>query len=587
VPVGPGEHPRLFFRRHDIPELRRRAETPEGKLIVARLRHLLDGKNGETMTTVFNPAKAEYPEGEERAQARAAAQTPGVFTHSHAAGYGFLYHLTGDRKYAEFGKQCFIKGMDEKVRDRDSRYSLDDTGALRVGPTLAMYAIGYDLCYDGWDPEFRKHVCATLLHLNPRERITVESLARGRAHHPACNHWGGQISGPPMLALAMMGDPEADQARVQQILEWGRHSTLRQLTTGIGDYGFFGGGIGPGVITTDTAFIPLLQAWKVAAGLDYHTPRPVGEWLTMRFAFACVPRASGGKPLHPVRGVYGGNYFRRNNMSGSGTWCQGFGALSDRHKPAMLWLYNRSFRDSDFAAGQPWDTVNPYPHRCILALVNWPFGIKEENPGKVLPKAYLDKYWSLAEFRSGWTGPNDVLVSALTHTSGGHYLCRPDIRVIHGGKVHKLPFRLCARALKLDRAEHGGVVHTEKGSLAVDFSGASGAEVLIACTDPAYRNWRLGRVKPKQPTLDSAAGLERAERLEIEGLDLGLPKKAEKPKPRKLNKLPAYVHQLLLEEHLLVIMGFGGEIAPRLDGRTVTIGNQKLVCNGAEISLAR
>ena len=34
VPPAPGEHPRLLFRKSDLPELRKRAATPEGNLWV-------------------------------------------------------------------------------------------------------------------------------------------------------------------------------------------------------------------------------------------------------------------------------------------------------------------------------------------------------------------------------------------------------------------------------------------------------------------------------------------------------------------------------------------------------------------------
>ena len=42
----PGEHPRLLFRKSDLPALRKKAQTPEGKAILKRLRQLLDGKDG-------------------------------------------------------------------------------------------------------------------------------------------------------------------------------------------------------------------------------------------------------------------------------------------------------------------------------------------------------------------------------------------------------------------------------------------------------------------------------------------------------------------------------------------------------------
>src|SRR5438045_145525 len=77
VKPTPGEHPRLLFRKADLPELKKRAGTPQGKAILKRLRFLLDGKNGDTLLPPDQPA-----------------QTPGRFTIGHTAGYGLLYQLT-------------------------------------------------------------------------------------------------------------------------------------------------------------------------------------------------------------------------------------------------------------------------------------------------------------------------------------------------------------------------------------------------------------------------------------------------------------------------------------------------------------
>lgn len=61
-------------------------------------------------------------------------------------------------------------------------------------------------------------------------------------------------------------------------------------------------------------------------------------------------------------------------MSGTGTFAQGFGAIEEKYKPAMLWLYDHTFRDSDEKAGTPFDSPRPYPHRAGFTLINWPFG---------------------------------------------------------------------------------------------------------------------------------------------------------------------------------------------------------------------
>ena len=69
-----------------------------------------------------------------------------------------LFQLTGEQKYADLGRQCLELGLAGQ-RDRDSRYSMRNAGeGLRLGPSLAWTALGYDLLYDGLDPEFRKKI---------------------------------------------------------------------------------------------------------------------------------------------------------------------------------------------------------------------------------------------------------------------------------------------------------------------------------------------------------------------------------------------------------------------------------------------
>ena len=52
-PLESGEHPRLLFRRSELPGLRAKAKTAQGKAILRRLRFLLEGKDDETMTTLL------------------------------------------------------------------------------------------------------------------------------------------------------------------------------------------------------------------------------------------------------------------------------------------------------------------------------------------------------------------------------------------------------------------------------------------------------------------------------------------------------------------------------------------------------
>jgi hypothetical protein len=87
----PGEHPRLFFRKSEIPELRKRAETPEGRAIVERLKFLL----GSTDACPRKKIDAHHH--------RKAFDS---WTLGHAMGYGLLYHLTGEKKYIAMSKEA-------------------------------------------------------------------------------------------------------------------------------------------------------------------------------------------------------------------------------------------------------------------------------------------------------------------------------------------------------------------------------------------------------------------------------------------------------------------------------------------------
>jgi hypothetical protein len=252
-----GEHPRLFFRKGDVAGLRRRAQTPEGQVMVKRLRMLLDGKDGKTLPEIV-PTPGQG--------ARDAA--PGTaLTMFHPAGYGMLYHLTDDRQYADLGRQAMELVL-TRAGDIGPRYGfVRPNGALRAGPSLGAVAMGYDLCYDGWDGAFRE--------------------------------------------------------RVAKAIEKG-----------------------PGGIASDTALIPAIQAWRVAGGQDFVSPRPNVAAITMLKVHELL--LVGGEPWYPipVPSGYGSGYFGpvakgglpsdRDGLSRGGQFAQGFGAVPDQLKPAAL-----------------------------------------------------------------------------------------------------------------------------------------------------------------------------------------------------------------------------------------------------------
>ena len=484
VPPADGEHPRLFFRKTDLPALKKRAATPEGKAIVARLKVLLGG--GDAMPRHKNPMTSAY--GKSGGPKPRKGEMPvGAYSISHAAGFGFLYQITGERKYAELGKQCFewaFGGV--RDRDREARYSFKAPGgALRAGPSLGWYAAGYDLCYDGWDEAFRKKVALAIQNYNEGKYMSLSELARGKRHMPASNHWGMQVGGGALALLAIRGDPGVDNNTIEKLLADNAKCMIRNLTEGFGDHGWFAEGDGTGCMSSNISFVPALQAWRVAGGMDFITPRPNAPWMTLKWVMLTLPR--NGKPDYPKRGAYPHNVWARDGISGGGTFCQGFAGVTDSQKPALLWLYNRVARDEDDRHGAPFDTISPYPHRAVLALVNWPFGVKERNPIESIPPAVGDRKFGFYMFRNRWQDENDIVISVQTRNTRGWHRANTrgelEIRAL-GRKTRWGRLRTDVKYFKAAADGSGVLTGADGTSLAVDFSKASGADGMLVMTGP-------------------------------------------------------------------------------------------------------
>jgi hypothetical protein len=122
-PVTANEHPRLIFRKDDVPTLRKRAQSPAGKVIIERAKTLLEAP----------------------------------FTTWHAAGHAFLYQVTGDQAWADKAREAAEQTLAGKANP-DGRYTWPGEGQLRAGPCLSAVALAYDMAYDGWDAATRAKI---------------------------------------------------------------------------------------------------------------------------------------------------------------------------------------------------------------------------------------------------------------------------------------------------------------------------------------------------------------------------------------------------------------------------------------------
>lgn len=489
----PGEHPRLLFRKSDLPSLRAKAKTPEGKAILHRLRYLLDGAEGETMTTVFSDATHAYMGGGYK---NSVLDKPGVFTIGHVAGYGLLYQLTGDRKYAEFGAQCFEKSL-AGVRDRDDRYSfVGPGGPLRAGPSLGWHAVGYDLCYDGWDEATRERYGRALAEYaeasstnTESKKSTLEALARGTMP-PGSNHFGMQVGGASLALLAVSGEEWVDQPRIDRLMAIAQYSMVRNVSEGFGDGGFFAEGDGTGSMASQISYLTAVQAWKNAAGKDFvNVSRPNIRMLTVKWIYQTVVR-DGRFQFWPIRGSYGHNVWAREGLSGAGYFAIGFGGVTRTDQAAMRWWYNHFLLDDDIANGTPYDTASKYPHLAVCAFVNWPIDVDQKYPGDVLPHFYSDSSCGFYVWRNRWRDANDTVISVLTNRTEGYMSAKADKALMINAGGQRLRWGTVKAGSTTywsssTLGETSSLTLADGTCFGVDFSESSGAEVLLVTTGEA------------------------------------------------------------------------------------------------------
>jgi hypothetical protein len=500
-PVKPGEHPRLLFRESDLPKLRARAKTPEGQAILKRLRYLLDAGDGTGPAKVYSDATHAYMGG---GYSHSTVDEPGVYTFSHVVGYGLLYQLTGEQKYADLGADAFERALAGQ-RDRDDRYSFREPGgALRAGPVLGWYAVGYDLCYDGWDEATRKKFTQAIAEYAVESQgYNLEDLARGTMP-PGSNHYGMQIGGASLALLAIKDEPGVDDERVDLLLRIAKRNMIRNITEGFGDGGFFAEGDGTGSMATYITYLSGLQAWKNVEGMDFvNAGKPHVPMLTLKWLYQSRINTDGIVEQiqeqrqrdrdvtwdkrwvnMKARGAYGHNVWARRGLSGAGYFAIGFAGLTDEQKAAHLWFYNEHLRPIDEALGTPFDTVSVYPHLAVNAFVNWPFDTEPKDPAKVLPLAFTDSEAGFFAWRNDFDGKNDVIINVATGRTQGYHGTKPDGSVIVNGEGWA------------EVRREGGVADwwsTPKGdlsvltlgkgtSIVVDFTGKAGVPAMLATT---------------------------------------------------------------------------------------------------------
>ena len=154
-PLRPGEHPRMLFRKTDLPALREKLETPFGRAYLDLAR-----KSGDLLSL------------------------------------GMLYQLTGRRDHAEEALKM--------IRAFKGEVDPNPAGSGSTGHRLVEISFAYDLCCDAWPEDFRKELAEQLFE---RVRDRQKRLHPGHAnYHPCSNYYGPGYGSVGLAGLAIRGE---------------------------------------------------------------------------------------------------------------------------------------------------------------------------------------------------------------------------------------------------------------------------------------------------------------------------------------------------------------------------------------------
>lgn len=497
-PPLPGEHPRLAFRKADIPLLRQRAaETPEGKAILARALSVLGASpsDGDKFST--------WP----------------------AVGYGFAYVMTGDANYAARALEIVNETLFRNPAGRQGANVVQD---IHHGPRLQGLAIAFDLCYDAWDEPFRLR-CIDEIQRRTWELRLGEFEGQkmsGYNPNPWSNHNGIRVSCAGLGALAILGETNSlghvmeDAEGIADLMAWEAREHFRTALGG-GSYCMEGGYYK--VMTMQRGFSYFPPAYRNVLGRKLDNGR-YGDFSMAGYFMESQP-GSLMAGLSPV------------------VWSVDIHTVPDNMRPGVKWLFDRVV---GLQGSGSFGIENGLQAPFLMA--GYPYGLEAKHPGECFPWISPDPRKGHWVFRPTLRDQRDIFLSlnmksenlkgswAATRSGahcefnlwgfgrqwfGGKYLVKlyqtPGGNEHLGGVItswHTTPDRTCIMNWNMDRAyfeqvdskkvtdaeayaaKHGAKLVKVPGwsdqldygtrasrSMAVDCSGASGAPLLVALVE--------------------------------------------------------------------------------------------------------
>ena len=430
-PLTPGEHPRLLFRRHELPALKEKLKTPFGQAFLGK--------------------------------AKAAAADPVC--------NGMLWQLTGDRQYADAAERI-IGSYGDLAPEGGG-------GTGGVGHRFVAVALASDLCWDIWPEGFRKNLAERIT--NDLAVIQRRLQIAGANFDPCSNFYGPARGSAAIATLLLYGQPGPEPKKPaspdEMVAKGGLAAKLMAKTGKLDEYralypsmlakwqvqhdewAAMGGadwdmlnlfhkgfvhmnrtyrvGIGDGGFAAETGAYsaigpryPLFYAtyYLRCFGRNPSAFPDITHHMSRRLMQCVFPqpaeplRRDGFREAEPITMKI--NSIAGMTYGGVDWLATSFPLSPDEHKPALLWAWNyiRRVRPED-----PATVTNILPdgggHGTSLAhaFINYPLEMKAVHPKDGMPLTWQATTMGLYLFRNGWEGKDDFLAQVFgkCHRIGG------------------------------------------------------------------------------------------------------------------------------------------------------------------------
>jgi hypothetical protein len=412
--------------------------------------------------------------------------------------------------------------------DGDPRHARSGLNAIRIlfeqdhsdlgRASDALHAVlVWDWCRSAWTPEERDEIGRWLV----KTALSFEVANKGNPDNPFNNWWGVTHSAAGLCAMAVQGEYSGAEVILTRARE-----RVRSYLTNYGDRGHYYEGTGYGAYSM-SQWGPFITAARHADGIDLLEYCPGLHWLpsTVHAMTVIRPARSDSEPPASPPGT--GMRISWNDDGGQASHNGDIPimfALAPREQlPALRWFYDRiqgELGDRTFAAG--W---------CGLAwsLLYYPSDIPAAVPEGLLPKTVVDNRNGLIIFRNRYRDADDTVFGAYAkaYKGGGHQhedagswrlMSHGHLWAMAGGQAKTGPESQCAliknpgnahelptkgkhktgQVSYITRSDDGETASVDlritgcyearlvDRKFALDFSGRSGADVLLACLDTVW-----------------------------------------------------------------------------------------------------